>query len=126
MKEVNPSSGDSDSQAYSDDVHAPPHPHTKHAPHCPPVQNAHTNAQGGEQSTSGGDADAEMTERDTATGSDAARVKDSKGSEAAQVCLLTAKATLLPPENKHQLKIAKRPVYFVERAMYSLPLPEKS
>ena len=86
MKEVNPSSGDSDSQAYSDDVHIPPHPHPKHGAHPQPVQNAHGNAVGGEQSTSGGDADAEMTERDTATGSDAARVKESAGSEnAAQV-----------------------------------------
>ena len=84
MKEVNPSSGDSDSQAYSDDVHVH-HTHTKYTPHSPTVQNAHANAQGGEQSTSGGDADAEMTERDTATGSDAARVKESKGSEAPQV-----------------------------------------
>ena len=83
MKEVNPSSGDSDSQAYSDDVHVPPHSHPKHGQHPQPVQNAHGNAVG-EQSTSGGDADAEMTERDTATGSGAARVKEST-ENAAQV-----------------------------------------
>ncbi len=56
VKEVNPSSGDSASEAHADDI--PPHP---------PGRNEVCNAVAAEPSTSGGDADAETDQKESKT-----------------------------------------------------------